>query len=135
MVAHNNSGSTYTLGVTGLADLSPEEFKSIYLGGFKPAKGLDTWRANPDTDVPSAKDWRNTGTLTPVKNQGQCGSCWAFSTMECLESREQLAGNKLVVLSEQQLVDCDKVDHGCQGGLMQNAFGYLQTAGAVSEAD
>jgi len=72
--------------------------------------------------APAAKDWRNTGTLTDVKNQEQCGSCWAFSAIETLESREKLAGNDLVVLSEQELVDCDKVDHGCQGGLMQNAY-------------
>lgn len=121
MVAHNNSGSSYTLGVTSLADLSPEEFKTIYLGGFQPAVGLDTWRATGGAS-PASKDWRNTGTLTPVKNQGQCGSCWAFSTIETLESREQLAGQKLTVLSEQQLVDCDKVDHGCQGGIMQNGY-------------
>lgn len=109
------------MGVTSLAHLTAEEFASIYLGGFKPSVDLDTWRPKETSaPAPSKKDWRNTGAMTPVKNQGQCGSCWAFSTIETLESREQIAGNGLTVLSEQQLVDCDKVDHGCQGGIMQN---------------
>jgi len=110
------------LGITSLADLSAEEFASIYLGGYKPSVDLDTWRPKETAaPAPASKDWRKeAGVLTPVKNQGQCGSCWAFSTIETLESREKLAGNDLVVLSEQELVDCDKVDHGCQGGIMQN---------------
>jgi len=87
----------------------------------------------PTGDAPASKDWRNTGTLTAVKNQEQCGSCWAFSTIETLESAEKIAGNALTVLSEQQLVDCDKVDHGCQGGMMQNGFTYLKANGAVTE--
>jgi C1A family cysteine protease len=79
--------------------------------------------------------------LTPVKNQGSCGSCWAFSTVETLESREKILNNKdLQVLSPQQLVDCENAAHGgkdqgCQGGLMENAFDWLNNKGIALESD
>jgi len=82
----------------------------------------------------SSVDWRTQGVETPVKNQEQCGSCWAFSTIECLESREKLAGKKLVSLSPQELVSCDKVDHGCKGGIMQNGFDFIKQHGIVAES-
>lgn len=85
-------------------------------------------------NAPSSLDWRTKGVLTPVKNQGQCGSCWAFSTIETLESREKLDGKPLKVLSEQELVDCDHVDHGCGGGIMQNGYDWLKTHGVCSES-
>jgi len=66
-----------------------------------------------------------------VKNQGQCGSCWSFSTTGNVEGIHFLAGNKLISLSEQQLVDCDKVDQGCDGGLPSNAYQYIMSAGGI----
>merc|ERR1719183_1936529 len=86
--------------------------------------------------APKSIDWSQKGAVTPIKNQGQCGSCWAFSTTGSVEGAYQIATGNLVSLSEQDLVDCDKVDHGCQGGLMDNAFNFIiKNGGICSDAE
>merc|ERR1712100_171659 len=83
-------------------------------------------------ELPASIDWASQGAVTPVKNQGQCGSCWAFSTTGSLEGRTFTATGSLPVLSEQQFVDCDKAsDQGCNGGLMDNAFTYAKQSDGV----
>jgi len=125
-------------GMTQFADLTEEEF-SMYLG-FRPEMEPSNATVAADLsveDTPTAWDWREKGAVTEVKNQGQCGSCWAFSTTGDIEGTWFLAGNKLTELSEQDLVDCDKNgDQGCNGGLPSNAFQYIISAGGIeSESD
>lgn len=76
-------------------------------------------------DPPTEIDWTTKGVVTKVKNQGRCGSCWAFSAIGALESAYAIKTGKLVDLAEQELVSCDTVDSACQGGLMDNAFRFL----------
>ncbi|KAF9619641.1 hypothetical protein IFM89_007962 [Coptis chinensis] len=88
------------------------------------------------TAVPSSMDWRKKGAVTPIKDQGQCGSCWAFSTVASMEGITQLSTGKLISLSEQELVDCDVngEDQGCEGGLMDDAFDFIvQNHGLATE--
>ena len=92
-------------------------------------------------DIPSSINWVKNGAVTPVKNQGQCGSCWSFSTTGALEGAYYVTYNELPSLSEQQLVDCDNrhnggKDMGCNGGLMDNAFNWIhKNGGLCSEKD
>jgi len=82
--------------------------------------------------IPTYFDWANNKSIvTPVKNQGQCGSCWAFSATENIESVWALAGNTLVELAPQQIVDCDKTDDGCNGGDTTTAYEYVISAGGL----
>jgi cathepsin L len=125
------------LGATVFSDLTLEEFQQLNIRGIKsgaaqglPNLGVHTYQGEP---LAATVDWTTKGAVTPVKNQGQCGSCWAFSTTGGLEGAWQIASGNLQSLSEQQFVDCDKVDSGCNGGLMDNGFNFAKGTAVATE--
>ena len=87
------------------------------------------------SDLPEKVDWRDKGWVTPVKNQGDCGSCWAFSVTGTIEGAYAKANGKLISLSEQQMVNCDPIDHGCNGGSMNVAYDYIIRAGGLDSEE
>lgn len=133
-------------GVTRFSDLTPDEFRGDYLG-LKPLRlPADAQKAPilPTNDLPTDFDWRDHGAVTPVKDQGSCGSCWSFSAIGALEGAHFLTTGNLISMSEQQLVDCDHecdpeeygaCDQGCNGGLMTSAFEYILKAGGVEREE
>ncbi|GKE06236.1 cysteine protease XCP1-like protein, partial [Tanacetum coccineum] len=85
-------------------------------------------------DLPKSLDWRKKGAVAPVKNQGSCGSCWAFSTVAAVEGVNQIVTGNLTELSEQELIDCDTgFNNGCNGGLMDYAFSFIVKNGGLHE--
>jgi C1A family cysteine protease len=118
-------------GLTKFSDLSPKEFKQQYLTATPtPSKHHHVATVKHAHNAPSTWDWRSKGVVTPVKDQGQCGSCWAFSTTENVESMWALyTKQKPPILAPQQLVDCDPQSQGCGGGWTYWAFEYLMNAG------
>jgi len=137
---HNQGNNSYTLGVNEFADLTSEEFKNIM--GFRPIqrdfiRSKNEARSNLAA-IPDELDWRSKGAVLPVKNQGQCGSCWAFSAVASMEGSLAINSGKLVGLSEQQLVDCSGStgNMGCNGGLMDYAFEWVKANGGIcTESD
>ena len=124
---------TYELGINQFSALSQEEFQQQYLGLVVPENFVSLEESN-DISVGDA-DWTTQGAVTPVKNQGQCGSCWAFSTTGSLEGLSKIGYGTLESFSEQQLVDCSGSygNQACNGGLMDNAFKYVKAVGIVHE--
>lgn len=138
--AHNSGNHTWTMGVNQFADLTAKEFAARYTGGLlRPKRNLrkQGYTISNETALPSSVDWEAKGAVTPVKNQQQCGSCWAFSTTGSVEGAWFLSKGQLVSLSEQQLVDCSgpEGNQGCNGGLMDDAFQYIiDNKGITTEA-
>ncbi|CAB1119846.1 unnamed protein product [Ectocarpus sp. CCAP 1310/34] len=136
---------SYSLGLNRFSDMTWEEFQATrlgfgsalsasqncsatHVGSQYRALGLSKGRAPP-----AARDWRDLGAVSVVKNQDHCGSCWTFSTTGCLESHHYLRTGEMVLLSEQQLLDCAGAydNHGCNGGLPSHAFEYIASAGGL----
>lgn len=140
---HQRLDPTAVHGITQFSDLTPAEFRrslGLHRRRKSPVGGANEAPILPTTDLPTDFDWRDHGAVTGVKNQGSCGSCWSFSAAAALEGANYLSTGKLVSLSEQQLVDCDhecdstepdSCDQGCNGGLMTNAFEYIQKNGGL----
>jgi C1A family cysteine protease len=134
----NTKNHSYTLGLNEFADMTKEEFFSGHTGLMQKPAGIKSSVHSAPNFAPQADvDWRKSGAVTPVKNQGQCGSCWAFSTTGALEGAFQIKEKTLPNLSEQQLVDCagDSGNMGCNGGLMDYAFTWLQDNGAATQTE
>jgi len=125
---HNAKGLSWKMGVTPFADLTEKEFKQQTACMFDMEKKPEAEAPLLSVkDLPASVDWVAQGKITPVKNQGQCGSCWAFSTTGAIEGRYAIAKGQLNSLSEQELVDCSGSDgnNGCNGGLMDYGFKYV----------
>lgn len=122
-------------GVNMFADVSPKEFRERYLGlrpDLQSENEIPLRKAEiPDIDLPPSFDWRKKGAVTPVKDQGSCGSCWAFSVTGNVEGQYAIKHGQLLSLSEQELVDCDDLDEGCSGGLPDNAYRAIEKLGGL----
>lgn len=131
----NSLGKTWTLGVNEFSDLTGAEFKSRFSRPFDVNAERKVRWIEENLQIPASIDWTTQGAVTPVKNQGQCGSCWSFSTTGAVEGIWKISGHTLASLSEQQLIDCSTSygNHGCNGGSMDLAFKYVAASGLTSE--
>ena len=128
----------YKTGITKFSDLTQQEFAKIYLNLNYDAMAVANFNpAHPSFSnaAPDSFDWRDKGLVTPVRDQGMCGSCWAFSTVANLEGLYYKLKGVAVDLSEQILVDCDTYDSACNGGLMEYAFQWIKENGMETEED
>ncbi|MBA0794526.1 hypothetical protein Gohar_018849 [Gossypium harknessii] len=137
----NNKDKPYKLKINKFADMTNHEFRNAYASSkikhhkmFQgKSRGAGSFMYENVDRVPPSVDWRQKGAVTAVKDQGQCGSCWAFSTVVAVEGINQLKTNKLVSLSEQELIDCDTEENqGCNGGLMDIAFDFIKKKGGIT---
>ena len=137
---HNAKNLSYTLGHNIYSDLTWEQFQAKHMSELfvnrNPKNARRVHLTQPGYKIADAKDWVADGAVTPVKDQARCGSCWAFSTTGSVEGAYQIAKGSLKSLSEQQLVSCDhNGDQGCSGGLMDNAFEYIEKNGISLESE
>jgi len=135
-IERNNAKGNKVFGITKYSALTPAEFKQLL--GYVPREDAPekTYFEIVGGKAPTSFDWRTQNGVTPVKDQGQCGSCWAFSTVENVESIYMIKNglSSLAPLSVQEVVDCDTSDSGCNGGDPPTAYDYIVSAGGL-EAD
>jgi C1A family cysteine protease len=138
-IQSRNALNTETVfGLTKFSDLSVEEFKTL-LGYVPSTSSYDVGVLAPNNvEAPQTFDWRTQNMVTPVKDQGQCGSCWAFSVTENIESvyckANQLDCTTFPPLSPQEIVDCDTTDAGCDGGDPPTAYAFVIQEGGMEDA-
>jgi len=135
IVEFNEKSTSVFLAMNHFGDMTNTEYRATmtgYVNSREEEKG-SSFLPPSNIDPPQTVDWRTKGMVTPIKNQKQCGSCWAFSATGSLEGQHQKKTGKLVSLSEQQLVDCSRKfgNYGCNGGLMDNAFRYIKANGGI----
>ncbi|KAJ7968711.1 Cysteine proteinase RD21a [Quillaja saponaria] len=143
--AMKRSANGHRVGLNRFADMSNEEFKEMYISKVKKpiskksnnviARSMQE-KVDSCDNSPSSLDWRKKGVVTGIKNQEDCGSCWAFSSTGAIEGINALVTGDLISLSEQELVDCDTTNDGCEGGYMDYAFEWVIGNGGIdTEAD
>lgn len=143
IIRHNlDNNQTFTMDINQFTDLTSEEFKKLYLTNLNSDNrnyGCEIFSTNSSKNTPDSIDWREKGAVTSVKDQGQCGSCWTFSSTGSAEGALAIATGKLINLSEEQLVDCAKGilygSNGCSGGSMEGADKYLIKYGQCSDSE
>jgi len=139
--AHNAANHSTTVGLNEFADMSNEEFGAVMKGynhiNRPYIRSKNEKQVLSAIKLPTSVDWVSKGAVTPVKNQQQCGSCWAFSTTGSVEGANFIKNGNLVSLSEQELVDCagSYGNNGCNGGLMDYGFEYVKAKGLCTESD
>jgi KDEL-tailed cysteine endopeptidase len=113
---NSNPENTFTVGHNQFSTWTHDEYKVLL--GYRGPQNLTEEEATilPEDNLEASVDWRSKGAVNPVKNQGRCGSCWAFSAIAALEGHKFIQDGKLGSFSEQQLVSCDRRSHGCNGG-------------------
>lgn len=136
---HNaDKSQTFKMGLNQFSHMTIDEWRDFVKLGATHAPFLrrapQNLKAAPSDvkDLPASVDWTTKGAVTPVKNQGQCGSCWSFSTTGALEGAYFLKYGSLLSFSEQELVSCDQTDSGCQGGWMDQAFDFVKQNGGIT---
>jgi len=138
ITSHNAKQLDWSLDINEFADQTWEEFSSTHLGLIPHPVSGPFVNLSGLVNVPSSIDWSSKGAVTAIKNQGQCGSCWAFSTTGSVEGAVEIKTGRLTSLSEQQLVDCSSAEgnQGCNGGLMDDAFKYIiKNVGLCAESE
>jgi C1A family cysteine protease len=131
IITHNaDRNQSFTMGVNQFTDLTPEEFKAQMIRGLKAPVGSYGCGSfsNSASGTPASIDWRTKGAVTTVKDQGQCGSCWTFSSTGAMEGAWAISKGQLIDLAEQELVDCAGLKYGsmgCNGGQMEGAFKFI----------
>lgn len=133
-VQNLKSNSNYVNGITQFSDMTPNEFRKTYLNlDISVLNTIKFEKAEPIRlfGAPESYNWVDEGVVGAVKNQGSCGSCWAFSTVGNLEGLYAIQNKEKLIFSEQELVDCDTYDSGCNGGLMENTFQWIKKNGGL----
>lgn len=130
-------GSSYTLGHNIFSDVPWSEFRARFLRNISSSSRNDEIVPDPPGlfMMRGGMDWQSRGAVTPVRTQGQCGSCWAFSAAEAIEGNVVAEGGDPITLSPEFLVDCDATNHGCQGGTMERAFDFVVRRGICTESN
>ena len=135
IVAHNRDPTkTWKQSITQFTGLTADEMRGIAIMASQNCSATNTQSLHAVGDIPASFDWRQYGVVSPVKNQGKCGSCWTFSTTGAVEANWAITqGVPPPNLSEQQLVECagDFNNHGCNGGLPSQAFEYIKFVGGL----
>ncbi|XP_052481848.1 vignain-like [Gossypium raimondii] len=134
----NQMDKPYKLKLNKYADMTNHEFmstRSSKVSHYRMLHGprqMTDFRHYKTDNLPPSIDWRTKGAVTGIKDQGKCGSCWAFSTVVAVEGINKIKTGELVTLSEQELVDCDKENQGCEGGLMEQAFQFIKQSDGIT---